>query len=222
VATQPTPAIGADNRQWLSLGLARTLLGVNEATLRQWADHGLVRAFRTPGGHRRFSLEDIQALVQGAGARPNERVGPEGAAVLPRIRRRVDEARPAPPRWMTSFDDVGQQRMRTLGRQLLELCMDTVHAPERRDLVKAATALGHEYGVEIAGRGVALPEAVEGFVFFRHITVDAIKPALQQSGGQPAVVSRVWQQLGRLTDEVLLGLTRAYGPMGGSRRAMRR
>ena len=221
MATQPTPAIGADDRQWLSLGLARTLLGVNEATLRQWADHGLVRAFRTPGGHRRFAIEDVRALVQGAGARSSERVGTEGAAVLPRIRRRVDEARPAPPGWMTSFDDAGQQRMRTLGRELLELCMDAVHAPARRDLVKAATALGHEYGVEIAGRGVALHEAVEGFVFFRHVTMDAIKPALQQGGGQSAVVSRVWQQLGRLTDEVLLGLTRAYGT-GSQRRRMRR
>lgn len=213
-----TSGIGIGTRKWLSLGLARELLGVNEATLRQWADNGLVRAFRTPGGHRRFAAEDIQALVNNTSAGPAGHPAPDGAAVLPRIRRRVDGTRPAPPAWMALFDDAGQQRMRTLGRGLVDLCMDAVRSPSRRDLLKAATALGQEYGAEISGRGVSLAEAIEGFVFFRHATMDAIKPALQQSVQEAAVLGRVWQQLGRLTDEVLLGLTRAYAPVSSIRR----
>ena len=63
MTNQPADSIG--QRKWLTLGLARTLLGINEATLRQWADNGLVRAFRTPGGHRRFSTEDIYSLIEG-------------------------------------------------------------------------------------------------------------------------------------------------------------
>ena len=35
--------------RWLSLGEASRLLQVNEATLRQWADNGNVRVYRTPG-----------------------------------------------------------------------------------------------------------------------------------------------------------------------------
>ena len=205
-------------RKWLSLGLARELLGVNEATLRQWADNGLVRAFRTPGGHRRFASDDIQALLNNTSVVPAGQPGPGGAAVLPRIRRRVDSTRPAPPAWMSLFDEAGQQRMRALGRGLVDLCMDAVRGPSRRDLLKTATALGQEYGAEISGRGVSLAEAVEGFVFFRHATMDAIKPALQQTGHDAAVIGRVWQQLGRLTDEVLLGLTRAYAPTHAGRR----
>src|SRR6266542_3966693 len=49
---------------WLSLGPASRLVGVDPDTLRRWADDGRVRAFATPGGHRRFATEDLQRLVQ--------------------------------------------------------------------------------------------------------------------------------------------------------------
>ena len=218
MAPETTPELDIGTRKWLSLGVARELLGVNEATLRQWADNGLVRAFRTPGGHRRFASEDIQSLLSNTSAGPAGHPASDGAAVLPRIRRKVDGTRPTPPAWMSLFDEAGQQRMRLLGRSMVDLCMDAVRGPSRRDLLKGATALGQEYGTEISERGVSLAEAVEGFVFFRHATMDAIRPALQQSGHDAAVIGRVWQQLGRLTDEVLLGLTRAYGPTPAPRR----
>ena len=55
---EPTP-------RWITLGQACKLLGVNESTLRRWADAGHVRSFRTPGGHRRFSEEDLRVLMSG-------------------------------------------------------------------------------------------------------------------------------------------------------------
>ena len=51
--------------RWITLGQACKLLGVNESTLRRWADAGHVRSFRTPGGHRRFSEEDLRVLMSG-------------------------------------------------------------------------------------------------------------------------------------------------------------
>ena len=51
--------------RWITLGQACKLLGVNESTLRRWADAGHVRSFRTPGGHRRFSEEDLRVLMAG-------------------------------------------------------------------------------------------------------------------------------------------------------------
>ena len=113
------------DRKWLTLGLARTMLGINEATLRQWADHGLVRAFRTPGGHRRFSIEDINALIEEGHPETAAGVHVAGdAAVLPRIRRRVKvTTRPRSPAWMEKFDTEGHERMRSLGREFLDLCI---------------------------------------------------------------------------------------------------
>ena len=79
-------------RNWLSLGLASSLLEISEATLRQWADNGLVRAYRTPGGHRRFAREDLDAMLeQGQRSSVEEMVSSPDidAAVLNQVRRRM-------------------------------------------------------------------------------------------------------------------------------------
>jgi excisionase family DNA binding protein len=62
---------------WLSLGPASRAVGVDPDTLRRWADTGRVRAFATPGGHRRFSRADLDRLVttRRAVARPLAALG---------------------------------------------------------------------------------------------------------------------------------------------------
>ena len=49
--------------EWLPLGAAARLVGVDPDTLRRWADHGRIEAFTTPGGHRRFHRRAIEALT---------------------------------------------------------------------------------------------------------------------------------------------------------------
>lgn len=39
-------------------------LGVTPRTIQLWSDQGLIPAFKTPGGHRRFRSEDVRALIQ--------------------------------------------------------------------------------------------------------------------------------------------------------------
>jgi excisionase family DNA binding protein len=48
---------------WLTLGKASQILGVHPTTLRAWVDAGLVHAFLTPGGHRRFQAAELRALI---------------------------------------------------------------------------------------------------------------------------------------------------------------
>ncbi len=54
---------------WLSLDEAAKRLSVHPGTLRDWADKGRIRTFRTPGGHRRFSESDVIEL--GAHPKPD-------------------------------------------------------------------------------------------------------------------------------------------------------
>lgn len=195
-------------RQWLTMGLARTLLGINEATLRHWADTGRVRVFRTPGGHRRFSAEDIQALID-AGSRTGTVHLGEDQAVLPRIRRRVNTTRPRQPAWMAKFDERAHIRMRKLGRAFLSLCTAYVDNPDKHAL-RQATDLGRDYGDASSGSGLQLQEAMEAFVFFRKATIDAIKPTLVRQATSTEEVWNALDQVSRLTDQVLIGLTIAY------------
>jgi len=49
--------------KYIAAGQAATLLGVHADTLRRWVDEGRLEAVRTLGGHRRYLLSDIQALL---------------------------------------------------------------------------------------------------------------------------------------------------------------
>jgi putative resolvase len=42
---------------------ASELLGLNPKTLRRWDDEGKLKAIRTFGNHRRYKLEDIEAII---------------------------------------------------------------------------------------------------------------------------------------------------------------
>ena len=59
-------APGADP-EWLTLGQAAKYLGVAQSTIRKWSDQGLVPAFYTPGGHRRFRRQDLDTFLNRSG-----------------------------------------------------------------------------------------------------------------------------------------------------------
>jgi excisionase family DNA binding protein len=58
----------------LSTSQAAQALGVSLGTIRRWSDMGYLESYRTPGGQRRFSSDQIEAflakLQRGSG--PNE------------------------------------------------------------------------------------------------------------------------------------------------------
>lgn len=48
----------------LSTSQAAHALGVSLGTIRRWSDMGYLESYRTPGGQRRFSHEQIQHFLQ--------------------------------------------------------------------------------------------------------------------------------------------------------------
>jgi excisionase family DNA binding protein len=53
------------SKAWLSGVGAAAALGVSLSTLRRIADAGHIRTFRTLGGHRRYSADDLTAIQSG-------------------------------------------------------------------------------------------------------------------------------------------------------------
>ena len=188
-----------DKTRWLSLGAACRLLQVNEATLRQWADNGHLRVYRTPGGHRRFWHDDLLGLTGQTtspnGPEPRDRV--EGSA-LRRIRRRLTHEDVARQSWYQSVEDEGRDRMRLFGRRLLSLLVqETPLRRRRQESLAESLMLGHEYGAEMADRGVTLTDTVEAFIFFRSMVLDSAN-------------RNSWGQILELADRVLVGAVEAY------------
>ena len=63
----------------LNVGRAAAYLGVSAASLRKWSNDGLLPVYRTPGGQRRFAVEDLDEFMQSM-RRP-------GSVAVPRLGR---------------------------------------------------------------------------------------------------------------------------------------
>ncbi len=48
----------------LSTSQAANALGVSLGTIRRWADMGYLESYRTPGGQRRFSVDQIEQFLE--------------------------------------------------------------------------------------------------------------------------------------------------------------
>jgi excisionase family DNA binding protein len=57
----------------LTVSQAARKLGVSANTLRRWTSRGLVPHLRTSGGQRRFSQEQIEAIIEQMRQKPEKR-----------------------------------------------------------------------------------------------------------------------------------------------------
>ena len=62
-AAPNTPRAGRTQLAFTS-SQAATYLGVSLATVRRWSNDGHLRGYRTPGGQRRFSREQLDAFLR--------------------------------------------------------------------------------------------------------------------------------------------------------------
>ena len=190
---------------WLSLRDARSLLEVSDTTLRQWADSGHLRVYRTPGGHRRFLREDVESLTRAP--RPaQESAGNDSreAPTLRRIRRRLTQDSVTQQPWFQAVEPEGHDRMRLFGRRLLSLLMQEPGSRRRRqELLAEARVLGQEYGTEMLERKASLTDTVEAFVFFRTMVLDSA-----DTGS--------WSSILETSDRVLAGVCSSYQRAGGA------
>lgn len=56
---------GYETDQRIPVGEAARILGVSITTLRRWEREGRITPGRTPGGQRRYSIADVEALAAG-------------------------------------------------------------------------------------------------------------------------------------------------------------
>jgi len=64
----PQPGRGRELSRTLTASEAAALIGVSVATVRGWADHGVLPSHRTVGGHRRFESAELRSWLRARGA----------------------------------------------------------------------------------------------------------------------------------------------------------
>jgi excisionase family DNA binding protein len=205
--TQPT------QEGWLTLRAASKQLGVSPATLRQWADKGQVRVFRTPGGHRRFSDSDMRALISRTSGQPPVRdVDRLIHGALGRARLDIANGRLDREAWYREFDDAAKQRHRELGHRLLTLLLQALHEQaDDEGTFRRARDLGKEYGHASLRQGTSLPSALRAFLFFRdYIFEDLIDLSSRANPEDDLHQLQIYRRLSAVINEMLVTMVETY------------
>lgn len=197
--------------RWLTLKDASAFLGVHYTTVRNWADRGEIRVFRTPGGHRRFSVEDLRAFLE-------ERVGQTEIAdsaemieaAVVRLRQEIQSIPQDEMRWRYALDEQEGDVHRARGRQLFSLAISYVLKPNQRErILREGRSLGETYGRDAARNDVGLRETGKAVQFFRGQLTQLLR-----TSENPRVLDaddvRVRQSLDQFLDEVLFAVLEGY------------
>jgi excisionase family DNA binding protein len=201
----------------LSLGPAARMLGVDPDTLRRWADDGLVEAFVTPGGHRRFDRTEIDRLLDAR--HPGTGTVPPLAALgatpdrLSRIYQRSyasaapeDDVRGAVP-------DGHRQAFRADGRGLVTALVAYLDADgdEARAAAEArAATLTDDLAHRLASAGLSLTESVGLFVTARRPFLTELGAIARRRSLGADRLSAMFEDASGLLDRLLIRLVAAH------------
>ena len=214
---------GGTATQWLSLKDASDFLGVHFTTLRGWADRGEIPVFRTPGGHRRFSLADLRRFL--AERSSHLAKVSEGGLVdiaLVRVREELQREPALVQHWNYPLEGQAQQERKQRGRQLFALAVTYVLKPNQRDrIVENGRELGQAYGREAVESGVSLAETGRAVQFFRRQLV-AVLHAEDAERGRDATDLQIERLIDQFIDEVLYAVLDGYEQSKGATKTERK
>lgn len=199
-------------QQWLTLKEASEFLGVHFTTLRAWADRGEIRTFRTPGGHRRFTLTDLRRFLEERANQTalsnNEEALVNAAVGL--VRKEIDNLPQEQRHWHYPLSEDANDLRRRRGRQLFSLAIAYVLKPGQRSrILEEGGRLGHEYGLEAGLSKVSLVATGRAVRFFRSQLVQAVRHE-ENPNLVDADDLRIQMLIDQFLDEVLYAVLEGY------------
>jgi excisionase family DNA binding protein len=198
-----------ERKDLLTISEASRLIGVNEATLRQWTDKGQVRAFVTPGGHRRYFRHEIMNLTSTRKHGISEMI--ERMESTPVAHRRIAEERLSQTHWYGKMNIDSRRQMGRYGKHILSLAIDYVSKPRQRtSTMELARKTGEEMGKTLVTSGVSLSEALEAFLLHRAPVINTISEFSKGGGSLSSSVAKAIPQINYLFDEILLIMVSSY------------
>lgn len=193
---------------WLSLGPASRLVGVDPDTLRRWADAGRVRAFSTPGGHRRFSRADLDRVVAGRRSVSHSlaALGATQDRVTRAYARAYRERSPVAPDRLRP--DV-REALRVEGRRLVAVllaCLDASGPAERERWEGEALTLIGVAGRRLAEAGADAREVIAIYVRARRPLLGELGAIGRRRALDATQLANLYERAIGLLDRLLLHL----------------
>ncbi len=195
----------------VSISEASQILGVSEAALRQWTDEGKIKAFITPGGHRRYSRAELRKLM-GSHSRT---LGIKDLVVeledTAQLLRETPRTSLNTTSWYNELSDESKEHLAHLGRQLLNLIIKYItEPPKRSETIKLAGDVGHGFGETLAKLGLPLTDSVEAFIVNRDPIMNAATRLLKKREAFTGRVVEAIPLVAHVMDEALVSLVAAH------------
>ncbi|MBI3741452.1 MAG: helix-turn-helix domain-containing protein [Chloroflexi bacterium] len=214
------PNLETVEQRWFTLSEASELLGIHPTTLRDWADSGKIPALRTPGGHRRFDVRDLQAFLQ------RRRIGSTGRELtvaernpLENIRQQFGSNQIARQRWYQQLSEEQRAKDRATGQRMLGLLIQYTSRHENADhFLEQARGLAREYGKDLAEAEFTPSGLVRAFLFVRRAILNATHQPQDVTALNDAESMRLYQRINSFMDEMLLSTLDAYEQAGGGKK----
>jgi len=205
------PEVDADQSEMLSLGKAAALLGVHTMTLRRWSDNGRFPSYRTPGGHRRFALKDIQAHLdrQQAGSAAKDPSTWVDAALV-QTRQEVADHQEQP--WLQELDKQDlRSEYRKLGHELMGLLLQYIAAEDPNGtFIEEAERIGRLYGAYGRRAGLSLTSILEATLFFRDILIESSLEIPSRTYIEPDASLRILRRVNQIINTIQLTVSEYY------------
>lgn len=186
---------------WLSLDEAARKLSVHRATLREWADRGRIRTYRTPGGHRRFSEEDVLAL----GSEPAPDLALLMHATVGHTRMAATAGRLASETWYARFDEAAKARQRELGQDLVQVLVSYLGDPER-EWTPEIDRLGDRYARLARDAGLSVGDAMRAY----HLFEGLVRSSVDEMTAAHAARGDLEQGAGWFLNEVRVAMVESF------------
>ncbi|HYM67687.1 MAG TPA: helix-turn-helix domain-containing protein [Patescibacteria group bacterium] len=187
---------------WLSLEEAARRLDVHPPTLRDWADKGRIRTFRTPGGHRRFTEADVAALA----AEPAPDLSLFMNATVGHARLAASGGRLAGESWYSRFDEAAKTRQRELGTDLVHALVAYLGDADR-SWASEIKLLGTRYADLARDTGLSLGDAMRAFHLFEGLVRASVNQLTAARASGPADLE---QNVGWFLNEVQVAMVESF------------
>ncbi len=195
----------------VSISEASRILGVSEPALRQWTDEGKIKAFITPGGHRRYSRAELRKLMTSQ----QKTLGVKDLAMkledTVQIHRDIDKTFLNTTLWYSQLSEESQKHLASLGRSILDLIIRYVAEPaRRRETAALAREVGHDFGETLANLGLPLTDAVQAFLLHREPVMSMATSLMKKRQAFSGRIAGAIPLADHIIDEALVALVSAH------------
>ena len=200
-----------DQEPLLNISEASHILGVSEAALRQWTDEGKIKAFITPGGHRRYSRAYLKKFMSSH----QKTLGIKDLVIeledTARLHREIAQTSLSTTPWFNKLNQESQEHLADLSRSMLNLIIRYITEPSKRDeTIQLARDVGRGFGETLARLELPLTDSVEAFIVHRDPIMNATTHLMRKREAFTGRVVEAIPLVGRVMDEALVALVAAH------------